>query len=79
MLGMFECNLDAKGKAARFLGGIAAILGALVLAALLATDTVVFGLGWYAVGGAIFGGAFAIFEARAGWCIVRAIGIKTPL
>ena len=76
---MLECNLDAKGKAARLLGGIATILGALVLAGLLATDTVVFGLGWYAVGGAFLGGAFAIFEARAGWCIVRAIGIKTPL
>ena len=76
---MLECNLDAKGKAARLLGGIASIVGALILAALLATDTIAFGLGWYAVGGAIFGGAFAIFEARAGWCIVRAIGIKTPL
>ena len=76
---MFECNLDAKGKAARLLGGIASIIGALVLAGLLATDTIAFGLGWYAGGGAIFGGAFAIFEARAGWCIVRAIGIKTPL
>ena len=29
--------------------------------------------------GSTFGGAFAIFEARKGWCIVRAIGIKTPL
>ena len=76
---MFECNIDAKGKAARFLGGAAAILGALILAALLATDVLSVGLGWYAVAGGIFGGAFAIFEARAGWCIVRAIGFKTPL
>ena len=36
-------------------------------------------LGWLAVAGSIFGGAFAIFEARKGWCIVRAVGIKTPL
>ena len=78
-LAMFECNIDAKGKAARFLGGAAAILGSLILAALLATDTLTVGLGWYAVAGGIFGGAFAIFEARAGWCIVRAIGFKTPL
>ena len=78
-LTMFECNIDAKGKAARFLGGAAAILGSLILAALLATDTLTVGLGWYAVAGGIFGGAFAIFEARAGWCIVRAIGFKTPL
>ena len=76
---MLECNLDAKGKAARFLGGLAAVVGALILAVLLATDTFTFGFGWYAVGGGILGGAFAIFEARAGWCIVRAIGIKTPL
>jgi len=76
---MPECNIDAKGKAARFLGGVASILGALVLAALLATETLSLGFGWYAVAGAIFGGGFAIYEARAGWCIVRAIGIKTPL
>ena len=76
---MFECNIDAKGKAARFLGGAAAILGSLILAALLAADVFTVGLGWYAVAGGIFGGAFAIFEARAGWCIVRAIGFKTPL
>ena len=76
---MLECNLDAKGKAARLLGGIAAVAGALVLAVMLATDMFTFGFGWYAVGEGILGGAFAIFEARAGWCIVRAIGIKTPL
>jgi uncharacterized membrane protein YbjE (DUF340 family) len=76
---MPECNIDGRGKAARFLGGLASIAGAIVLAALLATETLTVGFGWYAVAGAIFGGAFAIYEARAGWCIVRAIGIRTPL
>jgi len=76
---MVECNIDAKGKAVRFMSGLGAILGSLILAALLATDLVSVGLGWYAVAGGIFGGAFAIFEARAGWCVVRAIGLKTPL
>ena len=76
---MPECNLDAKGKAARFVGGVAAIAGALILAAFLATDMFTFGFGCYAVGGGILGGALAIYEARAAWCIVRAIGIKTPL
>ena len=28
---------------------------------------------------ALFAGAFAIFEARAGWCVVRALGFKTPV
>ena len=76
---MPECNLDAKGKAARVVGGVAAIAGALLLATLLATDMFTFGFGRYAVGCGLLGGALAIYEARAGWCIVRAIGIKTPL
>ena len=76
---MPECNLDAKGKAARFVGGIASLLGAVVLGILLLTGTLQFSFGWYAVGGAVFGGAFALYEARTGWCIVRALGIKTPL
>ena len=79
MLTMMECNIDAQGKAARFLGGTASVIAGLVLAALLYTDILAFDLGWYAVAGALFGGAFAIWEARAGWCVVRAIGIKTPL
>ena len=76
---MVECNIDAKGKAARFVGGLASIAGAFVLAALLLTETLTLDFGWYAVAAAVFGGAFAIFEARAGWCIVRALGFKTPL
>jgi hypothetical protein len=27
----------------------------------------------------LLSGVFAIFEARAGWCIVRAMGFKTPI
>ena len=79
MCTMMECNIDAQGKAARFLGGMASVVAGLVLAVLLYTDIFTFDLGWYAVAGALLGGAFAIWEARAGWCIVRAIGIKTPL
>ena len=60
-------------------GGLAAIFGSLILAGLLATDVLTVSMGWYGVAGGIFGGAFAIFEARAGWCIVRALGFKTPL
>jgi len=25
----------------------------------------------------VIGGAFAIFEAKAGWCVVRALGFRT--
>lgn len=74
-----ECNIDAAGKAARLLGGIAAVTGGLLLAGGLATGLIDGTFWWMTTGGAIFGGAFAIFEARAGWCVVRAMGIRTPL
>ena len=76
---MPDCNIDARGKAARFMGGIASIVAASIFAFLMVTDVVSIGFGWYAIAGAYLGGAFAIYEARAGWCIVRAMGIKTPL
>jgi hypothetical protein len=76
---MLECNIDARGKAARFLGGLAGVVFGLVAAILLVTGVVTIPMGWYMVGASVFGGAFAIFEARAGWCVVRALGIKTPL
>ena len=74
-----ECNLDARGKAARLIGGVAGVMFGLALSVLLALD-VLSGMPVTSVAaGSLFGGAFAIFEARAGWCIVRAMGIRTPL
>jgi len=60
-------------------GGLATLAGAAGLAALLALDILTVPFGWYAVAAAVAGGAFAIYEARAGWCVVRAMGFKTPL
>jgi hypothetical protein len=34
---------------------------------------------WLLVTGSIFGGAFSMWEARAGWCVVRAMGIRTSI
>ena len=76
---MPECNIDARGKAARMAGGRATLAGAAGLAALLALDVITVPFGWYAVAAAVAGGAFAIYEARAGWCVIRAMGFKTPL
>jgi|TARA_B110000444_G_scaffold261258_1_gene312147 hypothetical protein len=76
---MPECNIDARGKVARFVSGVGSIAAGLIVATLLVTDTVTLGIGWLGVAGLTLGGAFAIYEARAGWCIVRAMGIRTPL
>ena len=64
---------------ARLYTGIVAIVFGIALALLTTLSVLPTTLGWIAVAGSIFGGAFAIFEARKGWCIVRAIGFKTPL
>ena len=74
-----ECNIGAKGKAARLRLGLMALAGALALALVILGGFVEGTIWWYAVGATAFGGLFAIWEARAGWCIVRAMGFKTPL
>ena len=74
-----QCNIDQKGRLARLYTGIIAIVFGIALALLTYLSIVPAALGWFAVAGSIFGGAFAIFEARKGWCVVRAIGIKTPI
>ena len=74
-----QCNIDARGKAARLKAGlVAVVLGAILLGLALAAGV---GPGWLAwVGlGLVAAGGFGIFEARAGWCAVRAMGIRTPL
>ena len=73
-----ECNIDARGKAVRLRLGIIGVLSSLGLAAacllISAPD-----LAWILPAGAFIGGAFAIFEGRTGWCVVRALGFRTPI
>tara|TARA_B100000900_G_scaffold92346_1_gene75689 strand:- start:23728 stop:23967 length:240 start_codon:yes stop_codon:yes gene_type:complete len=74
-----ECNIDAKGKALRLIGGIFALLGGAVGYYILDAEYLPIPetLGQMGVVAVVIGGAFSIFEARAGWCIVRALGFKT--
>ncbi|MEX2216076.1 MAG: hypothetical protein WD768_18335 [Phycisphaeraceae bacterium] len=72
-----QCNIDARGKKVRLLSGIIVSLIAAVLLALRAVG-VLEGTWPWVVGGLLAAlGAFQVFEARAGWCIVRAMGFKT--
>jgi hypothetical protein len=72
------CNINARGRAVRLVYGLVLIAAAIVVAALRAWRG---GSVWmWIISGALFvGGAFAVFEARAGWCVIRAMGMKTKL
>ncbi|MDZ4830208.1 MAG: hypothetical protein SGJ09_08440 [Phycisphaerae bacterium] len=73
-----QCNIDSKGKAVRLMGG--AIIEGIGL--LLVTLWFVGMMPpWAAIVGAvaIVSGLFGIFEGLSGWCVVRAMGFKTPI
>jgi hypothetical protein len=72
------CNIDAKGRFARLIYGIITlILGAVMMIFWARPSGSMWPWVWSAIVCAM--GAFGIFEARAGWCIVRAMKFKTPM
>jgi len=74
-----QCNIDARGRRLRLISGIlcGTIGGALIILALVRDPwswrLLLGGVGLLALG------LFQVFEARKGWCIVRALGFKTPV
>ena len=72
------CNIDAKGKQVRFVMGVAEIAIAIFMALFWARPANDW-RPWTITGVLFFFGAFALFEARAGWCVVRAMGFKTKV
>ena len=76
---MATCNIDAKGKAVRLIWGLGCLVVAVALTILLFLD-ILAGWGWWiAVGASVGFGALGIWEGRRGWCVVRAMGIRTPM
>jgi hypothetical protein len=73
-----QCNIDARGKVIRLIAGLIFLVGGFILLFAWAWPAGSV-LAWTVALVAVAGGAFAIFEARAGWCIVRAMGLKTPM
>ena len=74
-----QCNIDAKGKAVRLVSGlVTAAVGVTLL--VLAGVGVLAGVWPWAVGAAaLAGGAFQVYEGWCGWCVVRAMGWRTPI
>jgi hypothetical protein len=73
-----QCNIDSRGKRARLVSGIILILIALIAAGIWAWPRHS-AVGWAIALLFLIAGAFSIFEARAGWCALRAMGIRTRL
>ena len=72
------CNIDARGKRARLIYGLLMFaIGVVLLFALALPYNSLWP--WVLTIFCLLSGAFAIFEARAGWCIVRAMGFKTRM
>ena len=75
----FECNIDARGKAIRMKLGIRLIIISLILATQTYFEIIPSTLGWLATAASFGGGVFTIWEARMGWCVIRAMGFKTKI
>ena len=76
---VFECNIDSRGRAFRLRIGILAVAFGLVLATVFFVSGNLPKLAWLIPLAIVAGGAFSIFEARMGWCVVRAFGFRTSL
>jgi hypothetical protein len=71
------CNIDARGKRMRLINGIILFLIGLGTAVFWAWPGHL--AAWVIAAVCLLLGAFCIFEARAGWCALRAMGIKTKM
>lgn len=75
-----ECNIDARGKFVRLVGGSVSVFAGIVAFLLILAGILPENIFTTAsVVGMFAGGALGIYEGRAGWCIARAMGIKTPI
>ena len=71
------CNIDRTGRLFRFGSGLLCVavgVGCLVATAWSSSTGLLIGFGV----GFIAAGLFQFYEAYKGWCIMRAMGFKTP-
>ena len=72
------CNIDARGKAVRLRLGLSlAVVGLVLLFAwAIPAGTA---LAWTVTLAVLGLSALSVFEARAGWCALRAMGFRTRI
>jgi hypothetical protein len=72
-----ECNIDRRGARVRLVWGIANLMGSAVAAGIALWSGTWWH--WMVAGICMVLGVLAVFEARKRWCVVRAMGFKTPM
>ena len=74
-----QCNIDARGRRARIFSGVVCCGAGMVFAGIAYFGFEI--LSWMgAIAGILLaGGVFQIFEGIMGWCVARAVGIKTRI
>ena len=78
-MGRPECNIDAHGRVVRLVWGIVTLLAGLTVCGLMAMGGLTSDWWWVVAGVLAAFGVLGIYEARAGWCVVRAMGFKTRI
>jgi hypothetical protein len=71
------CNIDDKGARVRRVWGVMCLMIAGLLGA-MAYWSGTWWL-WIIVGAAFCFGVLGLYEARQKWCVMRAMGVKTPM
>ncbi|MFQ3359728.1 MAG: hypothetical protein ACKVI6_04890 [Candidatus Poseidoniales archaeon] len=73
------CNIDARGKLVRFIGGLCSFFIGTILTILIVLEQIDINIFLLPVVLCLGLGILAIWEAKSGWCIVRGMGFKTPI
>jgi hypothetical protein len=73
------CNISRAGRRLRLWSGVALILVSVGFAGWTAVNRPGELWPWVAVIAALAMGAFQVFEGVCGWCVVRAMGFRTPI
>lgn len=72
-----EPNIDRNGRVARAISGLVCIVIGILVAVFALEDAPVWR--WSVSILLILFGLFQLFEAQKCWCVMRAMGFKTPM
>ena len=76
---IMQCNIDSKGKAVRWVSGVVTLIVGVILVGLILTGVLAGYISWAVAGVLTTTGLFQIYEGWCGWCVIRAMGFKTPV